>query len=149
MPKLIGSPTPIDSVGNKPKLCDEYVGLVNTGEPRVSITVVRSPARWEGTAQYGEYDEYRLVLKGMLRVEHAGGTTDCRGRPGASRGAPRVGAILDAPGRRRRLHQCVHASLFARHHPSGKERGEAVDFTLWPSWLLGRRSVRAIPGLPR
>ena len=76
MPRLIGSPTPIDSVGNKPKLCDEYVGLVNTGEPRVSVTAVRSPAGWEGTAQYGEYDEYRYVLKGMLRVEHDGGTID-------------------------------------------------------------------------
>jgi len=76
MPKLIGSPTPIASVGNKPKLCDEYVGLVNTGESRVSITVVRSPGGWEGTAQYGEYDEYRIVLKGVLHVEHAGGTID-------------------------------------------------------------------------
>jgi mannose-6-phosphate isomerase-like protein (cupin superfamily) len=76
MPTLIASPTPIASVGNKPKLCDEYVGLVNTGNPRISITLVRSPAGWEGTAQYGEYDEYRLVLKGMLRVEHSGGTMD-------------------------------------------------------------------------
>ena len=76
MPKLIGSPTPIASVGNKPKLCDEFVGLVNTGEARVSITVVRSPEGWEGEAQYGEYDEYRYVLKGMVRVEHDGGAID-------------------------------------------------------------------------
>jgi mannose-6-phosphate isomerase-like protein (cupin superfamily) len=76
MPELIGSPTPIGSVGNKPKLCDEYVGLVNTGEPRLSIAFVRSPAGWEGTAQYGEYDEYRLVLKGMLHVEHDAGSID-------------------------------------------------------------------------
>jgi ethanolamine utilization protein EutQ len=76
MPSLIGSPTPISSVGNKPKLCDEYVGLVNTGDAEVSITMVRSPAGWEGTAQYGEYDEYRIVLKGMLRVEHSEGSID-------------------------------------------------------------------------
>jgi mannose-6-phosphate isomerase-like protein (cupin superfamily) len=76
MPELIASPTPISSVGNIPKLCDEFVGLVNTGESRISITVVRSPAGWEGTDQYGEYHEYRLVLKGMLRVEHAEGTID-------------------------------------------------------------------------
>ena len=76
MPILIGSPTPIASVGSKPKLCDEYIGHVNTGEARVSITVVRSPAGWEGDAQYGEYDEYRVVLKGMLRVEHDGGAID-------------------------------------------------------------------------
>jgi len=76
MPRLIGSPTPISSVGNKPKLCDEFVGLVNTGEPRLSITVVRSPSGWEGDAQYGEYDEYRVVIRGMLRVEHDGGIID-------------------------------------------------------------------------
>ena len=76
MPELIGSPTEISSVGNMPKGCNEFGGLVNTGEPEVSITVVHSPAGWEGTDQYGEYHEYRLVLKGMLRVEHAGGTID-------------------------------------------------------------------------
>ena len=76
MPKLIGSPTPISSVGNKTKLCDEYIGLVNTGDPKVSITVVNSPGGWEGTAQYGEYDEYRVVLKGVLCVEHDEGTID-------------------------------------------------------------------------
>ena len=84
MPELIGSPTPISSVGNKPKLCDEFVGLVNTGESRISITVVRSPGGWEGTDQYGEYDEYRVVLKGMLRVEHAGGTIDVEAGQGLS-----------------------------------------------------------------
>ncbi len=78
MPKLIGSPTQISSVGNKPKLCDEYVGVVNTGEARLSITSVRSPAGWQGVAQYGEYDEYRLVLNGMLRVEYEGGQIDAQ-----------------------------------------------------------------------
>ncbi len=78
MPELIGSPTQIDSVGNKTKLCDEYVGLVNTGESKVSITVVHSPIGWEGIGQWADYDEYRIVLKGMLRVEHAGGTLEVR-----------------------------------------------------------------------
>jgi mannose-6-phosphate isomerase-like protein (cupin superfamily) len=76
MPELIGSPTPISSVGNIPKLCDEFVGLVNTGDSKISITLVHSPAGWEGVNQYGEYHEYRVVLKGMLRVEHPGGAID-------------------------------------------------------------------------
>jgi ethanolamine utilization protein EutQ (cupin superfamily) len=76
MPELIASPTPIASVGNVSKLCNEYVGLVNTGDSKVSITVVRSPAGWEGKPQYGEYDEYRIVIRGMLRVEHEDGTVD-------------------------------------------------------------------------
>jgi mannose-6-phosphate isomerase-like protein (cupin superfamily) len=76
MPKLIGSPTPIAAVGNVPKLCDEFVGLVNTGDSKVSVTMVRSPAGWQGSVQYGEYDEYRVVLKGTLHVEHNGGAMD-------------------------------------------------------------------------
>jgi mannose-6-phosphate isomerase-like protein (cupin superfamily) len=76
MPNLIASPTAIDSVGNKTKFCDEFVGLVNTGERKVSVTVVRSPAGWEGVAQWADYDEYRIVIKGVLRVEHAGGSLD-------------------------------------------------------------------------
>jgi mannose-6-phosphate isomerase-like protein (cupin superfamily) len=76
MPELIASPTPISSVGSIPKLCDEFVGVVNTGDPKISITVVHSPAGWEGIEQYGEYQEYRVVLKGTLRVEYAEGTLD-------------------------------------------------------------------------
>jgi mannose-6-phosphate isomerase-like protein (cupin superfamily) len=76
MPRLIASPTTIASVGNMPKLCDEFVGLLNTGDVKVSVTVVHSPPGWEGTAQYGEYDEYRLVLKGALHVDHDGGSFD-------------------------------------------------------------------------
>jgi mannose-6-phosphate isomerase-like protein (cupin superfamily) len=76
MPILIASPTPIDSVGNKPKLCDEFVGLVNTGESKLSLTVVRSPKGWEGVSQWADYDEYRIVLGGSLHVDYAGGAMD-------------------------------------------------------------------------
>jgi len=76
MPTLIGSPTPIASVGNLTKFADEYVGLTNTGESKVSITCVRSPGGWIGVWQYSDYCEYRVVLMGLLRVEHAEGTLD-------------------------------------------------------------------------
>jgi len=76
MPELIASPTPIDSIGNKTKFCDEFVGLVNTGEGNVSVTLVRSPMGWEGVPQWADYDEYRIVIRGVLRVEHADGTLD-------------------------------------------------------------------------
>ena len=76
MPKLIGSPTPIASVGNITKFADEYVGLTNTGEAKVSITRVQSPEGWEGVWQYSDYREYRVVLKGLLRVEHSDGSLD-------------------------------------------------------------------------
>ena len=76
MPKLIASPTFIPSVGNIPKHADEFVGLVNTGNHELSITHLQSPQGWIGVGQYADYREYRLVLGGVLHVEHSGGAFD-------------------------------------------------------------------------
>ena len=76
MPKLIASPTPIASVGNVTKFANEFVGLVNTGDAKISITHVQSPAGWMGIGQYSDYREYRLVLDGVLHVEHLDGAFD-------------------------------------------------------------------------
>ena len=78
MPTHITAPTRIPSAGNKPKLIDEFVGSVNTGEPRLSIARMRSPGGWLEPAQRPEFDEYTLVISGLLRVEHDGGTLDVR-----------------------------------------------------------------------
>jgi mannose-6-phosphate isomerase-like protein (cupin superfamily) len=64
------------AAGNKPKAIDEYVGRVNSGSDGVSIAHMRSPAGWVEPGQTPEFDEYTLVLRGMLRVAHAGGTID-------------------------------------------------------------------------
>ena len=76
MPKLIGSAEAIEAVGNKHKICDEYVGVVNTGDEKVSITLMHSPAGWEGVAHYSKFHEYVVVLRGQLQVQHANGTTE-------------------------------------------------------------------------
>jgi mannose-6-phosphate isomerase-like protein (cupin superfamily) len=76
MPTLIAAPTRVEAVGNKPKLIDEYVGRVNSGEPRLSVAHMRSPAGWEEPGQTPEFDEFTVVLKGTLRVTHRGGTFD-------------------------------------------------------------------------
>jgi mannose-6-phosphate isomerase-like protein (cupin superfamily) len=76
MPTLIEKPTRITAAGNKPKLIDEYVGRVNTGEPAVSVAHMRSPGGWVEPGQTPDFDEYTLVLRGTLRVEHRGGTLD-------------------------------------------------------------------------
>ncbi len=73
MPQLIPQPTRIESVGNKPKLIDEYVGRVTTGTDRLSIAHMRSPAGWEEPGQRPEFDEYTIVLRGSLRVQHEDG----------------------------------------------------------------------------
>ena len=76
MPKLIASPTLIPCVGNITKRASEFVGLVNTGDAKISITLLQSPAGWVGIGQYSDYHEYRLVLAGLLHVEHADGAFD-------------------------------------------------------------------------
>ena len=43
MPHLIEKPTRIKSAGNKPKLIDEYVGRVNSGDIALSAAHMRSP----------------------------------------------------------------------------------------------------------
>ena len=74
MPKLIAAPTRIEAAGNKPKLIDEYVGRVNSGEDRLSVAHMRSPGGWVEPGQRPEFDEFTVVLRGALTVEHEGGS---------------------------------------------------------------------------
>jgi mannose-6-phosphate isomerase-like protein (cupin superfamily) len=76
MPELIESPSRVEAAGTKPKLIDEFVGRVNTGEARVSIARMRSPAGWVEPGQRPEFDEWTLVLDGALHVEHEDGALD-------------------------------------------------------------------------
>jgi len=76
MLKLIVSPTVIPCVGNITKCADEFVGLVNTGDSQVSITRVQSPPGWVGIGQYSDYHEWRILLAGVLHVEHPDGAFD-------------------------------------------------------------------------
>lgn len=78
MPTLISSPTRVEAAGNKPKLIDEYVGRVNSRTPGVSVAHMRSPGGWVEPGQTPEFDEYTIVLKGVLRVEHRDGVIDVR-----------------------------------------------------------------------
>ena len=75
-PRMIEEPTRIPCVGTKPKLIDEYVGNVNTGTEHVSIAHMRSPGGWEEPGQTPEFEEFTVVLKGMLRVEYQGGVME-------------------------------------------------------------------------
>ena len=79
MPELIARPAIVQAAGTKPKLIEEFVGLVNTGEARVSVARMTSPAGWVEPGQRPEFDEWTLVLDGCLHVEHEGGALDVRG----------------------------------------------------------------------
>ncbi len=76
MPTLITQPTRVEAAGNKPKLIDEFVGQVNTGDSGVSIARMRSPGGWIEPGQAPDFDEFTLVLAGNLRVEHRDGVIE-------------------------------------------------------------------------
>ena len=78
MPTIITQPTRIEAAGNKPKLIDEFVGHVNSKTSALSIAQMRSPSGWLEPGQTPEFDEFTVVLKGMLRVEYKGGHMDVR-----------------------------------------------------------------------
>jgi mannose-6-phosphate isomerase-like protein (cupin superfamily) len=78
MPQLIAQPTRITAVGNLPKQIDEYIGRVNSQTDTLSIAQMRSPSGWQEPGQRPEFDEFTLVLKGMLRVEYEGGVLEVR-----------------------------------------------------------------------
>ncbi|MEQ8762746.1 MAG: cupin [Planctomycetota bacterium] len=78
MPTLIESPTRIEAAGNKPKIIEEHVGRVNSGTEALSVAHMKSPPGWVEPGQTPEFDEYTLVLRGLLRVESKSGTLDVR-----------------------------------------------------------------------
>ena len=78
MPTLIAAPTRVEAAGNKPKLIDEYIGRVNSNTSAASVAHMRSPAGWHEPGQTPEFDEFTVVLRGTLRVEHRAGLIDVR-----------------------------------------------------------------------
>jgi len=75
-PILISQPTRIQSAGNKPKLIDEYIGRVNSRDDALSVAHMRSPQGWTEPGQTPEFDEFTVVLRGILRVTHREGVLD-------------------------------------------------------------------------
>lgn len=69
MAKHIKSPTIIKAAGIGEKRIEEYFGLVNSKTNEISIARMKSPHGWIEPGQCPKFDEYTLVLKGMLQVE--------------------------------------------------------------------------------
>jgi mannose-6-phosphate isomerase-like protein (cupin superfamily) len=76
MPRLIESPTVIEAAGNKPKIIEEFAGLVNSGHQNVSVARMHAPGGWLEPGQRPEFEEITVVLAGLLRVEHETGVLD-------------------------------------------------------------------------
>lgn len=69
MVKLIDKPTQVAAAGNKPKIIKEFIGLVNSGTREISVAQMESPQGWVEPGQTPEFDEYTLVLEGILHVK--------------------------------------------------------------------------------
>lgn len=78
MPRLIDAPVRVTAAGNKPKLIDEFVGVVNSGHQHVSVARMQSPGGWLEPGQRPSFEEITVVLRGLLRVEHEQGVLDVR-----------------------------------------------------------------------
>lgn len=76
MPQLISAPTIIQAAGNKPKKIEEFIGRVNSSTSGLSVARMTSPGGWIEPGQTPAFDEYTLVLRGMLRVESRDGTLE-------------------------------------------------------------------------
>jgi mannose-6-phosphate isomerase-like protein (cupin superfamily) len=68
MIRHVRTPAVIVAQGNKPKSIEEFIGRVNTGTNDLSIARMTSPSGWVEPGQTPEFDEYSMVLRGMLRV---------------------------------------------------------------------------------
>jgi len=75
-PTLIAQPARIEAAGNKPKLIDEYVGRINSRHESLSIAHMRSPQGWMEPGQTPDFEEFTIVLRGVLRVKHRDGEFD-------------------------------------------------------------------------
>jgi ethanolamine utilization protein EutQ (cupin superfamily) len=76
MPELIETPSRVTAAGTPPKTIDEFVGRASSKDSRVSIARMRSPSGWSEPGQRPEFDEFTVVLRGALHVEHEGGELD-------------------------------------------------------------------------
>ncbi len=76
MPRLISAATRIPVPGNKQ--IEEYIGRVNTKDTAVSIAHMHSPPGWSEPGQQPEFDEYTVVLKGVLQVEWKDGVLEVK-----------------------------------------------------------------------
>ena len=78
MARLIEGPAVVEAAGNVPKRIEEFVGRVNSATAGVSVARMKSPPGWQEPGQTPEFDEYSIVLAGVLRVETKTGAFSVR-----------------------------------------------------------------------
>lgn len=78
MIKHIKAAAVIKAQGNKPKVIEEFIGRVNSHTEDASIARMKSPAGWIEPGQTPAFDEYTVVLHGVLRVRTKKETIDVK-----------------------------------------------------------------------
>lgn len=68
MPTFIKSPVTVQAAGNKPKIIEEFIGNVSSRTTAVNVARMKSPGGWSEPGQTPEFDEYTVVLRGLLQV---------------------------------------------------------------------------------
>ena len=68
MTKLIEQPTLVEAAGEPTKQIQEFVGRVNSDTAGVSIAKMKSPSGWSEPGQTPEFEEYAVVLRGVLHI---------------------------------------------------------------------------------
>jgi len=68
MAKKIDKPFVLQAAGRPPKQIEEFIGRVSSATEGVSIARMKSPSGWSEPGQVPEFDEYTVVLRGILRV---------------------------------------------------------------------------------
>jgi hypothetical protein len=68
MPQPIKSPSIIKGAGNKKETIKEFFGLISSKTSEVSIAHIKSPEGWEEPGQCPKFNEYKIVLKGKLKI---------------------------------------------------------------------------------
>lgn len=76
MIRVIDAPKRIQAHGKPPKVIQEFIGRANTGTSAVSVARMLSPSGWSEPGQTAAFDEFTVVLKGVLRVETRSGVRD-------------------------------------------------------------------------
>ena len=76
--RILNNPTIIKAAGIPEKRIEEFIGKVNSGTDELSIARMKSPQGWTEPGQTPEFNEYTLVLGGILVVETKNGRTELR-----------------------------------------------------------------------
>jgi mannose-6-phosphate isomerase-like protein (cupin superfamily) len=65
---VINAPALVQAAGNKPKSIEEFFGIASSRTRDLSIARMKSPGGWIEPGQTPQFDEYSIVLKGILRI---------------------------------------------------------------------------------